>query len=142
MSTIKDRNGVDLTEAEEIKKRWQEYTELLKKSLNDPDHYSGVVTHQELDILEYEFKWDLEHITTNEASGLDGIPAEVFQMLKMMLLKCCIQYVSKFGKLSSGHKKSIFIPIPNKANAKQCSNYHTTALTLHTNKEMLKNPSS
>ena len=82
MSTIKDRNGVYLTEAEEIKKRWQEYTELLKKSLNDPDNYSGVVTHQELDILEYEFKWDLEHITTNEASGLDGIPAEVFQMLK------------------------------------------------------------
>ena len=81
MGTIKDRNGVDLAEAEEIKKSWQEYTELFKKSL-DPDHYSGVVTHQELDILEYEFKWDLEHITTNKASGLDGIPAEVFQMLK------------------------------------------------------------
>ena len=95
---------MDLREADEIKKRWQEYTELFKKSLNNPDHYSGVVTHQELDILEYSFMWDLEHITMNKDSGCDGSLAEVFQILKMMLLKCCIQYVSKFGKFSSGHK--------------------------------------
>ena len=104
-----------------------------------------MVTHQELDILEYRFKWDLEHITMNKDSGYDGILAEVFQILKMMLLKCCIQYVSKFGKFSSGHKtrkKSIFTPILNKANVKQFSDYHTIALILHTNKVMLKNLSS
>ena len=82
MSKIKDRNDKYLTEAEEIKKRWQKYTELYKKGLNDPDNHDGVVTHLELDILEYEVKWALGSITTNKASGGDGIPVELFQILK------------------------------------------------------------
>ena len=84
MGSIKDRNGIDLTEAEDTKKRWQEYTEeLYKKDLHDPDH--GVITHLELDILECEVKWALESITTNKASGGNGIPVELFKSLKMML---------------------------------------------------------
>ena len=82
MSSIKDRNGMDLTEAEEIKKRWQEYTELYKKGLNDSDNHDGVITHLEPDILECEVKWALESITRNKACGGDGIPAELFQILK------------------------------------------------------------
>ena len=86
MSTIKDRNGTDLTEAEDIKKRWQEYMEkLYKKDLLDPDNYNGVITHLEPDILECEVKWALGSITANKASGGDGIPVELFQILKMML---------------------------------------------------------
>ena len=103
MGTIKDRNGMDLTEAEEIKKRWQEYTEeLYKKDLNDPGNHDGVITHLESDILESEVKWALGSNTTNKASGGDGIPAELFQILKDD--KLCTQYVSKFGKLNSGHR--------------------------------------
>ena len=82
MGTIKDRNSKDLTEAEEIKKRWQEYTELYKKGLNDSDYHDGVITHLEPDILECEVKWALESITRNKACGGDGIPAELFQILK------------------------------------------------------------
>ena len=82
MGTIKDRNGMDLTEAEDIKKRWQEYRELYKKDLHDPDNHDGVVTHLEPDILECEVKWALESITMNKASGGDGIPVELFQILK------------------------------------------------------------
>ena len=83
MGSIKDRNGMDLTEAEDIKKRWQEYTEeLYKKDLHDPDNHSGVITHLEPDILECEVKWALGSITTNKASGGDGIPVELFQILK------------------------------------------------------------
>ena len=82
MATIKDRNGIYLTEAEDIKKSWQEYTELYKKVLHDPDNHDGVITHLEPDILECEFKWALESITMNKASGSDGIPAELFQILK------------------------------------------------------------
>ena len=83
MGTIKDRNGIDLTEAEDIKKRWQENTEeLYKKLLHDPDNHDGVITHLEPDILECEVKWALESITTNKASGGDGIPVELFQILK------------------------------------------------------------
>ena len=86
MGSIKDRNGSDLTEAEDIKKRWQEYTEeLYKKGIHDPDNHDGVITHLETDILECEVKWALESITTNKASGGDGIPVELFQILKMML---------------------------------------------------------
>ena len=100
---VKGRNGKDLTE--DIKKRWQEYTEeLYKKDLHDPDNYNGVITHLEPDILECEVKWALGSITTNKASGGDGIPVEIFQILKIMLLQCCTQYASKFGKLSSGHR--------------------------------------
>ena len=82
MSTIKDRNGMDLTEAEDIKKRQQEYTELNKKDLYDPDNHDGVITHLEPDILHYEVKWALGSITMNKASGGDGIPVELFQILK------------------------------------------------------------
>ena len=103
MGIIKDRNSNDLTEGQEIKKRWQEYTELYKKGLNDPDNHNGVVPHLESDILECEVKWALGNITMNKASGGDGIPAELFQILKMIPLKCCTQYVSKFGKLSNGY---------------------------------------
>ena len=88
MGTINERNSKDLTEAEEVKKRWQEYTEeLYKKGLNDPDNHSGVVTYLELDILECEVKWALENITTSKASGGDGIPAELFQILKEDAIK-------------------------------------------------------
>ena len=95
---------MDLTEAEDIKKRWQEYTELYKKDLHDPDNHGGVITHLEPDILECEVKWALGSITTNKASGGNGIPVELFQILKDDAVKCCTQYASKFGKLSSGHR--------------------------------------
>ena len=98
MGTIKDRNGTDLTEVEDIKKRWQEYTE---KHLHDQDIHDGVITHLEPDILECEVKWALGGITTNKASG---IPFELFQILEDDVVKCCTQYASKFGKLSSGHR--------------------------------------
>ena len=102
---IKDRSGMDLTEAEDIKKRWQEHTEeLYKKDLHDQDNHDGMVTYLEPDILESEVKWALKSITTNKASGGDGILAELFQILKMMLLKCYIQYANKLGKLNSGHR--------------------------------------
>ena len=104
MGSIKDRNGRDLTEAEDIKKRWQQYTEeLYKKDLHDPDNHDGVITHLEPDILECEDKWALRSITMNKTSGGDGIPIDLFQILKDDAVKCCTQYVSKFGKLSSGH---------------------------------------
>ena len=80
--TIKDINGMDLTEAEDIKKRWQEYAELYKRDLNDPDNHNGVITHLEPDILEYKVNWVFGRITTNKASGGDGIPVELFQILK------------------------------------------------------------
>ena len=109
MDTIKDRNGMDLTEAAGIKKRWQEYTEeLYKKDLHDPDNHDGVITHLEPDILECEVKWALGSITMNKASGGDRIPAVLFQILKDDSIKCCTQYVSKFGKLSSGHRTGKF----------------------------------
>ena len=97
MSTIKDRNGMDLTEAEDIKKRWQEYTEeLYKKDLHDPDNYDGVISNLEPDILECKVKWALGSITTNKASGGDGIPVEIFQILKddgvKVLHLICQQY--------------------------------------------------
>ena len=94
MGTIKDRNGMDLTEAEDIKKRWQEYTELYKKDLHNPDNHNGVITHLVPDILECEVKWALESITMNKASGGDGIPVELFQILQDDAVR----------KLSSGHR--------------------------------------
>ena len=107
MSSIKDRNGMVLTEAEDIKKRWQEYTEeLYKKVLQDPDNHNGVITHTQLeqDILESEVKWGLGSITTNKASGGDGIPVELFQILKDDAVKMLHSICRKFGKLSSGHR--------------------------------------
>ena len=104
MGSIKDRNGMDLTEAEDIKKKWQEYTEeLYKKDLHDPDNHDGVITHLEPDILECEVKWVLESITMNKASSGDGIPVELFQILEDDAVKV-LQYACKFGKLSSGHR--------------------------------------
>ena len=103
MGRIKDRNGKDVTEAEEIKKRWQEYTELYKKGLYDPDNHGGVITHLEPDILEYEVKWALGSIIT-KTSGGDGIPAELFQILHHDAVKVLHSHVSKFRKLSSGHR--------------------------------------
>ena len=103
MSSIKDRNGMDLTEAED-KKRWQEYTELYKKDLQDSDYHADVITHLEPDILECKIKWALGSSTTNKASGDDGIPVELFQILKGDAVRCCTRYASKFGKLNSGHR--------------------------------------
>ena len=103
MGTIKDRNGMDLTEAEDIKKRWQEYTEeLYKKDLYDPDNHDGVITHLEPDILECEVKWALESITMNKAGGGDGIAVELFQILTDDAVK--VLHSSKSGKLNSGHR--------------------------------------
>ena len=105
MGTIKDRNGMDLTEAEDIKKRWQEYTEkLYKKDLQDPDNHDGVITDLEPDILECEVKWALGSITTNKASGGDGIPVELFQILKDDIVKVLQSIYQQIWKLSSGHR--------------------------------------
>ena len=105
MCSIKDRNGMNLTEAEDIKKRWQEYTEeLYKKDLHDPDNHDAVITHLEPDILECEVKWALGSITMNKASGGDGIPVELFQILKDDAMKELHSICHKFRKLSSGHR--------------------------------------
>ena len=105
MGTIKDRNGMDLTEAEDIKQRWQEYTEeLYKKDLHNPDNHDGVITHLESDMLECKVKWASGSITTNKASGCDEIPADVFQILKDDAVKLLYSNASKFVKLSSGHR--------------------------------------
>ena len=114
MGSIKDRNGTDLTEAEVIKKRWQVYTEeLYKKDLHDPDNHDGVITHLEPDILACEVKWVLESITTNKASGGDGIPAELFQILKddVKVLRSICQQIWKTQQWPQNWKTSVFIPI-------------------------------
>ena len=133
---------MDLTEAEDIQKRWQEYTEeLYKKNLHDPDNHHGVITHLEPDILECEVKWALESITTNKASGGDGIPVELFQILKddaVKVLHSICQQIWKTQQWPQDWKRSVFIPIPKKGNAKECSNYHTIALISHASKVMLK----
>ena len=142
MGTIKDRNGMDLTEAEDIKKRWQEYTEeLYKKDLHDADNHDGVITHLEPDILECKVKWALENITTNKGNGDDGIPIELFQILKngaVKVLYSTCQQTWKTQQWPQDWKRSVFIPIPKKGNAKEYSNYHTIALISHTSKLMLK----
>ena len=126
MGLMKERNGMDLTEAEDIKKKWQEYTEeLYKKDLHNPDNHDGVTTHLEPDILECEVKWALGSITMNKVIRGDGIPAELFQILKVMLLKCCsiCQQIWKIQQWSQDWKSSVFIPIPKKGNAKECPHY-------------------
>ena len=142
MSTIKGRNGMDLTEAEDIKKRWQEYTEELnQKDLHDPDNHNGVVTHLEPDILECKVKWALEGITTKKGCGGDGIPVELFQILNddavKVLLSIC-QKISKTQQWPQDWKRSVFIPISKKGDAKGFSNYCTIALISHASKVMLK----
>ena len=140
MGTVKDRNGMDLKEAEDIKKRWQEYTEeLYKKDLHDPDNHNGVITHLEPDILECEVKWALESITTDKASGGDGIPVELFQILKadaVKVLHTICQQIWKTRQWPQDWKRSVFIPILKKG--KECLNCHTVALISHTSKVMLK----
>ena len=140
--TIKDRNGMDLTEPEDIKKRWQEYTEeLYKRDLNNPDNHDGVITHLEPDILEYEVKRALGIITMNKVGGGDGIPVELFQILKddaLKVLYLICQQIWKTQQWPQDWKRSVFIPIPKKGNAKECSNYHTIELISHTSKVMLK----
>ena len=140
MGSIKDRNGMDLTEAENIKKRWQEYTEeLYKKDLHDEDNHDGVITHIEPDILECEVK--LESITTNKASGGDGIPVELIQILKddaVTVLHSICQQIWKTQQWPQDWKRSVFNPIPKKGNTKACSNYRTIALIPHASKVMLK----
>ena len=132
MGTIKDRNSMNLTKADDIRKRWQEYTEeLYKKDLHDPDNHNGVITHLEPDILEYEVKWALGSITTNKASRGDEIPVELFQILKddaVKVLHSVCQQIWKTQQWPQDWKRSVFIPIPKKGNAKECSNYCTIAL--------------
>ena len=124
MDSIKDRNGMDLREAEDIKK-WQEYTEVYKKDLHDPDNHDGVITHLEPDILECEVKCALESITTNKAGGGDGNPVELFQIWKTQ-------------HWPQDWKRSVFIPIPKKGNAKEYPNYSTVVLISHASMLMLK----
>ena len=142
MGSIKDRNGKDLTEAEDIKKRWQEHTEeLYKKDLHDPGNHNGVITHLEPDILEHEVKWALGSITTNKASGGGRISVEQFQILKdnaVKMLQSIRQQIWKTQQWPQDWKRSVFIPIPKKDNAKECSNYRTIALISHASKVMLK----
>ena len=129
MGTIKDRNSMDLTETEDIKKSWQEYTkELYKKDLNDPDNRNDVITHLESDILECEVKWALGSITMKKASGGDEMPAELPQILKddaVKVLHSIYQQIWKTQQWPQNWKRSVFILIPKKGNVKECSNYHT-----------------
>ena len=133
---------MDLTEAEDIKKRWQEYTEeLYTKDLHDPDNHDGVISHLEPDILECEIKWVLRSIVMNKASGRDEIPAELLKMLKVdavKVLHLICKQIWKTQQWPQDWKRSVFIPIPKKGYVKECSNYHTIALISHTSKVMLK----
>ena len=133
---------MDLTEEEDTNKKWQEYTEeLYKKDLHDPDNHDGMITHLEPDILEWEVKWALGSITTNKARGGEGIPAELFQILKddaIKVLHTIRQQIWKIQHLPQDCKRSVFISIPKKDNAKECLNYCTITLISHASKVMLK----
>ena len=139
MGSIKD---MDLTEAEDIKNRWQEYTkELYKKDLHNTDNQDGAISHLEPDIMEREVKWTLGSITMNKTSGGDGITAELFQILKddaVKVLHSISQQIWNTQQWPRGWKWSVFIPIPKKGNAKECLNFCTIALISHTSKVMLK----
>ena len=133
---------MDLMEAEDIKKTWKDYTEkLYKKDLHDPDNHDGVITHLESDVLECEVKWALGSISMNKARGGNGIPVELFQILKddaMKVLHSVYQQIWKTQQWPQDWKRSVFIPISKKENAKECSNYHAIALISHTSKVMFK----
>ena len=133
---------MDLTEAVDIKKTWQDYTEeLYKKHLHDPDNHSGVITHLEPDILECEVKWALGSITTNKASGGDGIPVELFQILEddaVKVLHSICQQIWKTQQWPQDWKMSVFIPVPKKSNVKECTKNCRIALISHASKVMLK----
>ena len=137
MGSIKDRNGMHLKEAEDIKKRCQKYKELYKKEHHDPYNHNGVITHLEPDILECEVKWGLESITTNKASGGDEIPAELFQILKndaVKVLHSICQQIWKTQQWPQDWKRSVFIPIPKKGNAKNAQ----TTTQLHSSHMLVK----
>ena len=140
MGLIKDRNGMDLTEAEDIKKRWQEYTELYKKDLHNPDNHDGVITHLQSDILECEVKWALQaSLWTKLVEVIESV--ELFQILKddaVEVLHSVCQQIWKTQQWPQGWESSVFIPIPKKGNTKKHSNYHTIALISHASKVMLK----
>ena len=142
MGSIKDRNGLDLTEAEDIKKRWQEYTEeLYKKNFTTQIIITGVTIQLEPDTLECEVKWALGSVTMNKASRCDGIPAELFQILKNDAVKVLhprCEQIWKTQQWQQEWKMSVFIPIPKKGSAKEYSNYCTIALISHASKVMLK----
>ena len=144
IGTIKDRNGKDLTEAEEVNKRWQEYTELLKKGLNDPDSHVGVIIHLEPDVLECEVKWALGDITRNKVSEDDeaiSSTAELFQILKddaVKVLRSRCQQIWKTQQWPQYWKKTVFILVPEKGNAKECPYYCTIALISHAIKVIFK----
>ena len=142
MGSLKDRNGIGLTEVEDIKKMWQEYTEELhQKDLHDPENHDSVITHLEPDILESEVKWASGSITTNKVSGGDGIPGELFQILKdnaVEVLHSILQQIWKTQQWPPDWKRSVFIPVPKKCDAKECSNYCTIALISHASKILLK----
>ena len=132
MGTMKEGNSMDITETEDIKKRWQETEKLFKKDLSDPDNHDGVITHLEPDILECEVEWALGSITMNKASGGDGIPAELLKILKddaVKVLHSICKQIWKTQQWPQNWKMSVFIPIPKKGNAKECSNYCTTDCT-------------
>ena len=135
---------MDLTETEDIKKRkrWQEYTEgVYKKDVYDPDNHDGVITHLESDILKCDVKRVLGSITTNKASGGDGIPVELFQILKdnaVKVLHSICQQIWQTQQWPQDWKRSVFIPIPKRGNAKECSDYRIIALISHTSKVILK----
>ena len=133
---------MNLTEADSVKKKWQGYSEeVYKKDLHDPDNHDVVITHLEPDILECEVKWALGSITTNKAGGGDGIPAELFQILKddvMKVLYSICQQIWKTQQWPQDWKRSVFITIPKKGNARECSNYFTIALISHAREVMLK----
>ena len=139
---LKDRNGMDLTEAEDIKKSWEEYTEeLYNKNLYSQDNHDGMITHLEPDILECEVKWALGSITMNKASGGDGIPVELFQILKddaVKVLHSICQQIWKTQHWPQDWKRPVFIAIPRKGSAKEHSNYSTIALISYASKVMLK----
>ena len=141
MGSVKDINDMDLTEAEDIKKGWQENTEeLYKNDLHDPDNYNGVITHLKPDILECEVKWALGSITMSKAGG-DGIPVELFQIPKddaVTVLHSICQQIWKTQQRPRHWKRSVFIQIPKKGNAKECSNYCTVSLISHASRLMLK----
>ena len=142
MGTIRDRNGIDPTEAEDIKKRCQECREeLYKKVLHDPDNHDGVITHLEPDFLECKVQWALGSITTNKSSPGDGIQVELFEILKdhaVKVVHSICQQIWKTLQWLQDWKWSVLIPILKKGNAKECSNYCTTALISHASKAMLK----
>ena len=142
MGIMKDRNSMELTEAEDTEKRWQEYTEeLYRKDLHDPGNHHGMITHLEPDILDCKVNWALGSITMNKVSGGDGIPADLLQILKddaVKVLHSICQQILKIQQWPQDWKRSVFIPVPKKGKAKEYSNYCTNVLISHASKVMLK----